>query len=70
MRKEFTAVVERDEDWYIAYCPQVPGSNGQGLTLEACKQSLADSIALILYPNHEDGSRRVPVAAIHVRIEP
>jgi predicted RNase H-like HicB family nuclease len=30
MRNEFTALVERDGRWYIAYCPEIPGANGQG----------------------------------------
>ena len=28
MRNEFTAVVERDGRWHIAYCPEIPGANG------------------------------------------
>ena len=27
MRNEFTAVVERDGDWHIAYSPEIPGAN-------------------------------------------
>ena len=34
MRNEFTAVIERDDDWYIGYCPEIPGANGQGRTIE------------------------------------
>jgi len=30
MRNEFTAIIERDGDWYIAFCPEIPGANGQG----------------------------------------
>jgi len=30
MRNEFTAIVEQDGPWYIAYCAEVPGANGQG----------------------------------------
>lgn len=30
MRNEFTALIERENDWYIAYCPEIPGANGQG----------------------------------------
>ena len=30
MHNEFTAVIERDGEWYIAYCPEIPGANGQG----------------------------------------
>src|SRR5690242_7261108 len=32
MRNEFTAIVERDGDWVAAYCPEVPGANGQRRT--------------------------------------
>ena len=48
MRNEFTAVVERDGRWYIAYCPEIPGANGQGKTKAAALKSLSDAIALIL----------------------
>jgi predicted RNase H-like HicB family nuclease len=54
MRNEFMALFEKEEDWFIAYCPEVPGANGQGKTLEECRQSLADAISLILV-DWEDG---------------
>ena len=60
MRNEFTAVIERDGDWYIAYCPEVPGANGQGRTKAEAKRSLADAIALILEDRRADGLRGVP----------
>ncbi len=48
MRDGFNAVMERDGDWLIGYCPEIPGANGQGHTLEECLESLASAIALIL----------------------
>jgi predicted RNase H-like HicB family nuclease len=48
MRNEFTAIIERDGKWYIAYCPEVPGANGQGGTKESARKNLAQAIALIL----------------------
>ena len=33
MHNEFTAIIEHDEDWYVAYCPEIPDANGQGRTL-------------------------------------
>ncbi len=48
MRNEFTAVIERDGDWYIAYCPEVPGANGQGRTVDEVRENLAEAIALVL----------------------
>ena len=64
MHNEFTAIVERDGEWFIAYCPEIPGANGQGLTKEACLESLVDAIALILEDRREDGLRGVPKDAI------
>jgi len=33
MRNEFTAIVEQDGPWYVAYCAEMPGANGQGLVV-------------------------------------
>ncbi|MGW8257059.1 MAG: type II toxin-antitoxin system HicB family antitoxin [Thermoguttaceae bacterium] len=64
MHNEFTAVIERDEQWYIGYCPEIPGANGQGQTKEECLQNLAEAISLILADRREDGLRGVPLDAI------
>jgi predicted RNase H-like HicB family nuclease len=48
MRNEFTAIVERDGEWFIAFCPEVPGANGQGRTKEECLKNLADAVELVL----------------------
>ncbi len=60
MANEFTAVVEREGEWFIAYCPEVPGANGQGRTKEEALESLSEAIALILEDRREDGLRGVP----------
>jgi predicted RNase H-like HicB family nuclease len=64
MKNEFTAIIERDGEWYIGYCPEIPGANGQGSTREECRTSLAEAIALILEDRLEDGLRGVPADAI------
>jgi predicted RNase H-like HicB family nuclease len=63
MRNEFTALIERDEPWHIAYCPEIPGANGQGRTKTAALKSLASAIALILEDRRKDGLRGVPATA-------
>ena len=63
MRNEFTAIIEEDGDWYVAYCPEIPGANGQGRTKEEARKSLADAIALILEDLREDALRGVPPEA-------
>jgi len=64
MHNEFTAVVERDGDWYVGYSPEIPGANGQGKTKEECLHSLAEAISLILEDRRADGLRGVPADAI------
>jgi predicted RNase H-like HicB family nuclease len=64
MHNEFTAVVERDGEWYIAYSPEIPGANGQGKTKQECLDSLADAIALILEDRQQEGLRGIPDDAL------
>lgn len=64
MSNEFTAIIEQDEEWFIAYCPEIPGANGQGKTKEEARSSLADAIALILQDRREDALRGTPPEAI------
>ena len=64
MHNEFTGVFEQDEDWFIGYCPEVPGANGQGRTLEECRENLREAIVLILEDRREDALRGVPAEAI------
>jgi len=63
MHNEFTAVFERDGEWVIAYCPEIPGANGQGLTKDEARESLAQAIGLILEDRREDGLRGLPAEA-------
>jgi predicted RNase H-like HicB family nuclease len=60
MRNEFTAIVERDGPWYVAYCAEVPGANGQGKSHEECLASLREAIALILDYRREESLRALP----------
>ena len=54
MNNEFTAVFERDGEWVIACCPEIPGANGQGRTKDEARDSLAQAIALILEDRRKD----------------
>ncbi len=69
MKNEFTAVVERDGKWFIAYCPEIPGANGQGKTRRACLKSLAAAIDLILEDRREDALRGLPAGAERTVVE-
>lgn len=60
MRNEFTAIIETaNESGYFAYCPEIPGANGQGETVEECRDNLIQAIALILEDRREEVLHRV-----------
>jgi len=63
MHNEFTAIVERDDEWFLAYCPEVPGANGQGKSKSEAITSLSEAIRLILQDRREDAFRGLPADA-------
>jgi len=42
----FAAVIEKDEDGWFAYCPELQGCYTQGNTFEEAKANLVDAIRL------------------------
>ena len=60
MHDEFTALIEPDGEWFVAYCPEVPEANGQGRTEAEAKQDLAAAIALVLEDRREVAFRQLP----------
>ena len=44
MNNTLTAILQRDGDWYVAYCREVPGANDQGRSKQHARRSLADAI--------------------------
>ena len=68
MHNEFTAIIEPDGAWYIAYCLEILGANGQGRTPDEARESLVEAITLILTDRREDGLRGVPPEAIRATV--
>jgi len=69
MKGELTAIIEKaPEGGYWAICPEVPGANGQGETIEEAKESLREAVALILEDRVEDIKRGLPDDAIEETI--
>jgi len=68
MRNEFTAIVERDGKWFVAYCPEIPGANGQGKTKSESLKSLSQSIDLILEDRRDDALRGLPATAMREQV--
>lgn len=57
MTNEFTAIVERDGVWFVAYCAEIPGANGQGRTSKAAVESLAQAIKLLVKDQQPSSGR-------------
>ena len=52
---ELTAIIETaPEGGYWAICPEVPGANGQGETIDEAKESLRQAVNLILEDRFQD----------------
>jgi len=69
MKAEFTAVIESaPEGGYWAICPEVPGANGQGETIEETKDNLRKAIELILEDRRADILRGLPEDAIQDKV--
>ena len=64
MHNEFTAIIEKNEDWFVAYSPEIPGANGQGKSQDEARKSLSKAIELILHDRLEDALRSVPEGAL------
>jgi predicted RNase H-like HicB family nuclease len=69
MKSEFTAIIEpAPEGGFWAICPEIPGANGQGETVEETKQNLIEAIELLLEDRRADVARGLPDDAIQERI--
>ena len=65
MKAEFTAIIdEAPEGGYWAVCPEIPGANGQGDTLDEAKESLREAIALVLEDRLQDALRGLASGAV------
>ena len=69
MKAEFTAILEpAPEGGFWAICPEVPGANGQGETIEETKASLKAAIELLLEDRRADMLRGLPADAIQDKV--
>ncbi|HAF70301.1 MAG: hypothetical protein XD60_1508 [Acetothermia bacterium 64_32] len=51
----FTVVIERDEDGYFVFCPQLQGCYTQGETYEEALENIKDAIRLHVEDRLESG---------------
>jgi predicted RNase H-like HicB family nuclease len=49
--REFTAVIQKKGNWYIAWVEEIPGVNTQGRKLTEARRNLKEALLLILEEN-------------------
>jgi predicted RNase H-like HicB family nuclease len=69
MKAEFTAIIEPDPTGgYWAICPEIPGANGQGETIEETVESLRQAIELLMEDRTADIMRGLPKDVIREKV--
>jgi predicted RNase H-like HicB family nuclease len=53
MQRSFTAVFERDGDWWVGSVEEMPGANTQGKTIDEARKNLKEAIVLVVEANRE-----------------
>jgi predicted RNase H-like HicB family nuclease len=65
MKGEVTAIIESaPEGGYWAVCPEFPGANGQGDTIDEACDNLRAAITLLIEDRLDDCLRGLPADAI------
>lgn len=53
MENQFTAIFEKEGEWWIGSVAELSGALTQGATLEEARENLAEAITLMLEANRE-----------------
>lgn len=65
MKGEVTAIIESaPEGGYWAICPEFPGANGQGDTIDEARDNLRAAITLLIEDRLDDCLRGLPADAV------
>ena len=63
MNPEYTAVIFRDGDWFVGWCPEIKGANGQGKTRKECMKDLTASVETMLEYYRAEALKSAPPEA-------
>jgi predicted RNase H-like HicB family nuclease len=62
----FAAVIEKDEDGYYAFCPELQGCCTSGETFEEARANLTDAIRLHVEDRLADGEEIKPPESVNL----
>jgi predicted RNase H-like HicB family nuclease len=69
MKAEINVIIEAvPKGGFWAICPEIPGANGQGETIEDAKSNLREAIELILEDQRADILRGLPEDVIQDKV--
>ena len=54
MKKEYTAIVKQEEDWWVGWIEEIPGVNCQEKTYEKLKETLGITLKEALEFNRQE----------------
>lgn len=64
MQNTYTAVIQRDGDWWIGWIEEIPGVNCQEATKEELLETLRVTLAEAIELNREEALRAVGAAYV------
>ncbi len=59
MKSGYTAIIRKDDDWWIGWVEEVPGVNAQERSREELLEALSEALKDILDLNREDARRQI-----------
>ena len=59
MNSNLTVIIQKERNWFVSFCPEVPGANGQGITKEESLESLKEAIKLIFADRREGALKKL-----------
>jgi len=66
----YTAIIQRDDKWWVGWIEEIPGVNGQGATREECVESLRSALREALELNRADAlsAAQSPYEEVSIRL--
>lgn len=66
---QFTAVVQKHEEWWIGWVEEVPGVNSQGESRDELLENLRDALDEALEMNREEARTMAAVGGSYEEVE-
>ena len=66
----WTAIISRDEGWWIGWIAEIPGVNAQGRTRKELLETLTEVLREAVEMNREDAIARAPGRCEVVAVSP